>query len=227
MLESVRRHTSLLVAVGAIAILAASQVAAQEGATKPGVEQGATGPAGINADTVDGRHAKGAAATPTERAGQLVATNAQGYLPADILRKAQDADRLDGVDSSAFPRVWALKSDDGAVNEADNPVHWRQLKGVPAGFADGKDNVGSVFGAYAGERVDGELEAKTGTAVIVRCDTGDLAISASYGFDPILIQIEQIGGTIPMSEAFVVSLQNHETLTASYFVRAICLDMTP
>jgi hypothetical protein len=177
MLETLRRHTSLLVAVSAIAVLAASQVTAQEGATKPGVDQGATRPAGINADTLDGRHAVGAGATPTERAGQLVATNAGGYLPNDIIRKAQDADKLDGVDSSAFPRVWALRSDDGAVNQADNPVHWKQLKGVPAPIADGKDATG-LPGFYVLTAFDTLPATATDWMVSVSCYAGDYPVGA-------------------------------------------------
>jgi hypothetical protein len=70
----------------------------------------------------------------------LVATSAAGYLPNDIIRKAPDADLLDGLEAAAFARAAALRSPDGAVNETDNPVHWRQLKGVPASLADGGDS---------------------------------------------------------------------------------------
>ena len=41
--------------------------------------------ADINAHRVDGKHAVGAGATRAQRAGKLVATNAQGYLPSNIL----------------------------------------------------------------------------------------------------------------------------------------------
>ena len=39
----------------------------------------------INAHRVDGKHAVGAGASRANRAGKLVATNAQGYLPSNIL----------------------------------------------------------------------------------------------------------------------------------------------
>ena len=55
-----------------------------------------------NADKVDGRHAVGATATAAQRAGELVATNGNGNLPNDIIAKAPDADRFDGVDSRKF-----------------------------------------------------------------------------------------------------------------------------
>ena len=55
-----------------------------------------------NADKVDGKHAVGANATVAARAGKLVATNSSGYLPNNIVLKAANADKLDGMDSKAF-----------------------------------------------------------------------------------------------------------------------------
>ena len=49
-----------------------------------------------NAHKVDGRHAVGAAASRAERAGDLVATNADGRLPNDIIARAPDAAQLGG-----------------------------------------------------------------------------------------------------------------------------------
>jgi hypothetical protein len=51
-----------------------------------------------NADKVDGRHAVGAHAASGERAGRLVATNAQGRLPNDIIGTAPNAERVDGLE---------------------------------------------------------------------------------------------------------------------------------
>jgi hypothetical protein len=46
--------------------------------------------------------------------------------------------------TNAWQDVWAqirpLLSDPGTINNAENPVHWTKLKGVPAGLADGSDN---------------------------------------------------------------------------------------
>ncbi len=55
-----------------------------------------------NADKVDGKHAVAAKASVAKRSGKLVATDKAGYLPNDIVRKPADADRLDGLDSTAF-----------------------------------------------------------------------------------------------------------------------------
>ena len=57
-----------------------------------------------NADKVDDKHAVGAGATIDERKGKLVATNATGRLPNDIIATAPNADRLDGASSNAFAR---------------------------------------------------------------------------------------------------------------------------
>ena len=56
----------------------------------------------LNADKVDGKHAVGAGASVTKRKGKLVATNKQGRLPNNIIKKAPDANKLDGKDSTAF-----------------------------------------------------------------------------------------------------------------------------
>jgi hypothetical protein len=55
-----------------------------------------------NAHRVDGKHAVGSSATPAARAGKLVATNGSGKLPNNIIAKAIDADKLDGLDSTAY-----------------------------------------------------------------------------------------------------------------------------
>ena len=60
-----------------------------------------------NSDKVDGKHAVGARAPATKRRGKLVATNAQGFLPNNIIRKARDANKLDGLDSTAFRQKYA------------------------------------------------------------------------------------------------------------------------
>jgi hypothetical protein len=138
--DGLRRHLATVVAVLAVAAIAATQVLAQDAKPAPATGDDVVGTAAVgNADTVDGRHAVGARASIAARAGRLVATNRAGYLPDDIIVKARDADRLDGIDSRAFARRSLLASDAGAVNEADNPIHWRQLRGVPPDIADGAD----------------------------------------------------------------------------------------
>lgn len=58
-----------------------------------------------NSDKVDGKHAVSASASIAKRRGKLVATDRRGYLPNTLIRKALDADRLDGLDGAAFARA--------------------------------------------------------------------------------------------------------------------------
>ncbi len=79
---------------------------------------------GINAGTVDRLHAVKSTGNKNKRAGKIMAFAASGYLPTNIV--------MGGVATVA-----ALQSATGAVNEADNPVHWNQLQGVPLSVVNG------------------------------------------------------------------------------------------
>jgi hypothetical protein len=67
----------------------------------------------VNADRVDGTHAVRAGAGRAARARKLVATNAQGYLPNDILNPKP----LTGV---AFDTIF---EDGEATNDVDTTMH--------------------------------------------------------------------------------------------------------
>lgn len=64
--------------------------------------------AGINADSVDGRHAVGARASKTKRAGKLVATNGKGFLPSNVVKpkwsliQGTPAGFADGLDDVGY-----------------------------------------------------------------------------------------------------------------------------
>jgi hypothetical protein len=68
----------------------------------------------MNAHEMDGKHAVGATASADQRAGKLVATGASGFLPNGIIKKANNADKLDGVDSIAFARLPLFASVDSS-----------------------------------------------------------------------------------------------------------------
>jgi len=83
-------------------------------------------------------------------------------VPAPYARRAQrtdyadnalSAEQLDGIPASA----WALDDDlwqPGTLNNPANPLEWTKLKSVPAGFADGVDDVGTgVAGKGRGDEV--------------------------------------------------------------------------
>ena len=101
--------------VAAVMVLAVTGQAALAG-TDDGI--GPSAVANVNADRVDGRHAVKYTSNTTARKGKLMAFGATGYLPSNIVQ-------------GGVATVAALQSATGAVNEADNPVHWNQLQGVP------------------------------------------------------------------------------------------------
>ena len=78
-----------------------------------------------NADKVDGKHAVGAKASVAKRTKRLVATNAEGRLPNDIIAKAPDADRLDGVDADDY-RVLQLET--GAADLQGGATHLGSIR---------------------------------------------------------------------------------------------------
>lgn len=67
------------------------------------------------ADKVDGRHAVGASASRTRRAGKLVATNGAGRLPDDIIAEAPDAARLGGQAPATYTTYWLAVRADGTI----------------------------------------------------------------------------------------------------------------
>ena len=87
----IRVHASTVIAVVLAAVLVAPPIARAVG-----------GYDADNADKVDGRHAVAASTSSGARAGKLVATNATGRLPNDIIAMAPNSDRLDGRNSSAY-----------------------------------------------------------------------------------------------------------------------------
>jgi len=109
--------------VAAVMVLTVTGQAALAG-TDDGI--GPSAVANVNADQVDGRHAIKYTSNKTARKGRLMAFGATGYLPDNIV-------------AGGVATVAALQSSIGAVNEADNPVHWNQLQGVPPTIADGAD----------------------------------------------------------------------------------------
>ena len=141
----------------------------------------------VNADRVDGVHANKYTTQLGKRAKKLVATNATGYLPNNIIQKALDSELLDGLDSLAFATLAALGSAAGAVNEADNPVQWNQLKGVPAEIADGVDNgiTSMTYSQHTGAAVP--IAALGNAVASVNCPAGRVPVSGGHTADSFLV----------------------------------------
>lgn len=121
MFDTIQKRVPWVVA--AVMVLAVTGQAALAG-TDDGISPSAV--ANVNADQVDGRHAIKYTSNKTARKGRLMAFGATGYLPDNIV-------------AGGVATVAALQSSVGAVNEADNLVHWNQLLGVPPTIADGLD----------------------------------------------------------------------------------------
>jgi hypothetical protein len=76
-----------------------------------------------NADKVDGKHAVKSGAGLGKRAKKLVATNAAGYLPNNIIQKAVDSQLIDGLDSTAFAPA-THDHDDRYFTEAESDARF-------------------------------------------------------------------------------------------------------
>ncbi len=119
MFDTIQKRVPWVVA--AVMVLTVTGPAALAG-TDDGI--GPSAVANINAHRVDGRHAIKYTSNLAKRKGRLMAFGATGYLPDNIV-------------AGGVATVAALQSSVGAVNEADNPVHWNQLQGVPPAVVNG------------------------------------------------------------------------------------------
>jgi hypothetical protein len=108
MLQTLRRHatTALIAGLTSLAILGAAPVAAAAYDA-------------MNAQKVDGVSAVPYGTSRLDRAGMLIATDLNGHLPNNIIVRAKNADKLDGLDSTAFQK---RVSDTCAVGKAISAI---------------------------------------------------------------------------------------------------------
>jgi hypothetical protein len=112
---SPRRNVTTALAFAILVTLTIPPVLGQSPAEEP-----------VNADTVDRRDAVGATASRAERAKNLVATNREGRLPANIIEP-----------------LWKLMRGIPAVL-ADGRIEWKEIVELPADLADGRVGWGEV-----------------------------------------------------------------------------------
>lgn len=121
-----------------------------------------SGPAAVaavyvaNADKVDNKHAVGAGATVDSRKGKLVATSpTTGRLPNNIIARAPDADRLDGLDSSDLLPATGKAADADTLDGVDSlGFLLSDGKASDADLLDGKNS--TDFLSASGKAVDAD-----------------------------------------------------------------------
>jgi hypothetical protein len=103
-----------------------------------------------------------------------------------------------GASEADFNAFVALLSSAGTINADANPVHWTKLKGVPAGFADGTDDVGPSYGAGAGLNLAAQTfsvdPAQVQNRVTASCPAGS-SIRAIAQDGSVTCQADNTGGT--------------------------------
>lgn len=114
-------HPAVIAAVVAVAVSSGS-------ATASSVKSFIT-----NAGTVDGQSAVKYTTSPSKRKKRLVATNSSGYLPNNIIAKAPNSNKLDGLDSTDFLRATAQAADANTLDGVDSTSFLQQ--GAAAGGA--------------------------------------------------------------------------------------------
>jgi hypothetical protein len=92
MSNSVRKHAATICAVFMTALVVGGLTPAVAGK-------------GPDAGTVDGIHATKYTKKKAKRKNKLVATNTAGLLPNNIIKKAPNANKLDGIDSSELAAI--------------------------------------------------------------------------------------------------------------------------
>lgn len=114
-----------------------------------------------NADRVDGRHAVGFTFKRGARAGKLVATNASGELPSNIVRP-----------------YWGLIRNRPSIL-SDDKISWGEVVGKPAGFADGVDDAGVT--AMHVRRLRTDYSVGPGSfSRTVSCPAGSFVVGGGY-----------------------------------------------
>lgn len=123
----------------------------------------------INADTVDGKHAVGAGASVSSRAGKLVATNGNGTLPNNIIVKAPDSSRLGGLAPTAFLRRTAKAADSDKLDGKDSTSFVQADTVVTRSFSCSGTNFWPIDGE-TGYQTVGSLRYLTSGGGQVRCN---------------------------------------------------------
>lgn len=131
--------TALVAVIVSLLTVTAVGVLAQDEPTT--TERAITPAAGINAASVDGKSAVGYTNKRGQRVGKLVATNAKGELPSNIVRPYWGFIKNKPGILADHQITWNEVSGKPATL-ADGEIRWGEVANKPAAFADGTDDVG-------------------------------------------------------------------------------------
>ncbi len=158
-------------------------------------------------------YAAGAFSTTSVRIDQLEVGISSVAPDFDSVRSSMVAIRQS---TSTFFGVFqtttaGLSSSAGSVNDGGNPVHWNQIRGVPAGFADETDDTGGG-GGTGGQIVyfTGTSNVSMGTMSLV----GIKALSAS-GRTTFYIEASTLNWTVPATFGSTVTFKATVTISGT------------
>ena len=176
-----------------------------------------------NADRVDGKHAVAYTNKRGVRAGKLVATNARGLLPSNIVQPYWGYIKNKPGILADHQIAWnEVANKPGAI--ADGQIAWNEVAGMPAGFADNVDNAGVTKVKVV--RVESELQgiiAGSSGAVEVSCPTGTVVIGGG-GTNSGLMKLVDSYST---GNAWRVYYRNDTVDTELAMAVAHCLSVQP
>lgn len=134
-----------------------------------------------------------------------------GAFRAAVADLAVDSERLDGKHADAFAdsthqhddRYYTeteLNTNDGAVNEIGDPVSWYNIKDMPAGFADGDDNVGGngAGGGWVDEGTVVHLDSSADKVGIGTPTPGAKCDILAFEDDPLYVRKMLLGSDVPL-----------------------------
>jgi hypothetical protein len=163
-----------------------------------------------DAHKVDGKHAVGFAATKAVRAGKLVATSRNtGRLPNNIIAKAPNANRLDGIDSSGFSRTGHTHDDLPSDQRfalmyplSDGTVGWLAVRG-DASIRDQRDPNATVTRVSDGRYCVNAPNSREGAVGVLQNQGDDAAgtIRVSMGIGSFCNSVPGTNITVETFEA--------------------------
>ena len=179
-----------LVSTALVAYIVGALAGASFGAVAQAPAEPSLGTTALNADSVDGLSAVKATNRKAKRKNRLVATDAKGFLPSNIVKAkwgligGKPAFVADGL--VGWNEVVGIP---GPL--ADGQIGWAEVQGIPAGFADGVDNLGVSGLKITYKDGDDFTVGSGGTLATVDCPPGSTAIAGGFRQDATHIRVTE------------------------------------